>query len=337
MRYLPKSSKANKNSALALMITGVLVLCASLLLSISFGASKYSFFEMIGQAMSGGGTAANILIFLRLPRTLAAALAGAGLACAGAVIQNVLINPLAGPNIIGVNSGAGLAAALVSSLLPLGTDVLPIAAMAGALFAMLLIYSIARTTGASKITIVLSGVAVNALFNAGADAVHTLFPDTLIGGSYFRIGGFAGMEITKIFPAGWYIIAGILLALLMGGELDVLSLGEENAESLGQRTGLIRFIMLFIASMMAGASVSFAGLLGFVGLIVPHAVRPFAKGSSRLLIFSCALFGASFVLISDCVSRLIFMPYEMPVGIIMAFVGGPFFIYLLMRRGGYHD
>lgn len=324
----------------------VLTLCAagllaSVALSLCLGAVPIGLDELFTSLFSQESTPAlRILLHVRIPRTLGAVLAGSGLAVAGVVIQSVLNNPLAGPNIIGVNAGAGLFAVLCCAFFPALPSLMPAAAFLGALLAVLLVYFIARTTGASRITLVLAGVAVNSFLNAGTDTVTTLVPDALLGSHIFRIGGLAGVSMSQLFPAGYYILLGGLAAWLLRNELDVLALGEDTAKSLGLPVGLFRFLLLLIAAALAGASVCFAGLLGFVGLIVPHAARFLVGSDSRWLIPASALLGSAFLTFCDVLSRLLFAPYELPVGILMSFLGGPFFIYLLIiqKKGGrLHD
>ena len=259
----------------------------------------------------------RIFLHVRLPRTLACILAGSALAVSGVIIQSVLANPLAGPNIIGVNAGAGFFAVLCAAFLPHWPAAVPTAAFLGALAAMLLVYAIARATRASRIALVLSGVAVSSVLSAGIDAVVTLLPDTLTGASSFRIGGVSGAAMKSLAVPGAYILAGILLAFSLHCEMDLLSLGDDTAKSLGLRVGKFRFLLLLTASVLAGAAVSFAGLLGFVGLLPVS-----------------ALSGAAFVCVCDVLARILFAPFELPVGIVMSFLGGPFFLYLLIRRKG---
>ncbi|MCI8478689.1 MAG: iron ABC transporter permease [Oscillospiraceae bacterium] len=282
---------------------------------------------------------AKILLFARLPRTCGCLLAGMALAVSGAVIQGVLRNPLAAPHIIGVSSGAGLMVTLWGAVAPTAAAVLPLAAFLGALAGVVLVLLIAEKTGAARITVVLAGVAVSSMFNAGIDAVITLFPHALNGYSDFRIGGLSGLSMSRILPAFWVILAAFLFILSLAGELDLLLLGTETAQSLGLRAKPLRLILLILAAALAGAAVSFSGLLGFVGLIVPHIMRRLVGEESRPLLLASALGGAALLTGCDLLSRLLFAPYELPVGIVLSLAGGPFFLWLLLRqRGGrIHD
>ena len=215
----------------------------------------------------------------------------------------------------------------------------PLAAFLGALLSVLLVLLIAERTGAARITLVLGGVAISSVLSAGVDAVVTFVPDALAGYSDFRIGSLAGLTMQKLAPAAWVVLIALVLALSLTHELDLLMLGRESAQSLGLRAGRMRILLLAVAAALAGAAVSFAGLLGFVGLIVPHIMRRLVGDESRLLLPGCAMGGAVMLLLCDLASRMLFRPYELPVGIALSFIGGPFFVWLLLRqrKGRRHD
>lgn len=281
-----------------------------------------------------GSAAARIVLYARLPRTCAALLAGAALAVSGAVIQTVLSNPLASPGILGVNSSAGLAVAIVCAAIPTAQQFTPLIAFGGALLGTLLVMGLSLWTFCSRTTVILAGVAISNLFSAGIDAVITLVPEALNGVTDFRIGGFSGVVMGQLGPAAGMILISILILLTMSQHLDLLALGSDTAQSLGLAVRPVRFLLLTLAAALAGAAVSFAGLLGFVGLIVPHAMRKFVGENSLPLILSCALGGGAFVTFCDLLARVLFAPFELPVGIVLAFLGAPFFLWLLFRRKG---
>lgn len=325
-------SEAHKAPFLAVM--ALLTLLAAVL-SVCFGAVPVAPAEVLSAFLGEREAAASqIVLFSRLPRTCGCLLAGAALAVSGAVIQAVLDNPLAAPNIIGVNSGAGLMVALCCAVWPTAVAVVPFAAFLGALAGVLLVLFIAERTGAARITLVLAGVAVSAIFSAGIDAILTFVPEALNGYSDFRIGGMANLSMERILPAFWIILAAMIAIFLLSGEMDILLLGTEMARSLGLRAKPLRLILLALAAALAGAAVSFAGLLGFVGLIVPHMMRRILGAESFLLLLASALGGAGLLTLCDLLSRVLFAPYELPVGILLALVGGPFFIWLLLRQRG---
>lgn len=320
----------SRNRAIFCMLLALLVL--STLASLCLGASGVAPGELVQALIRGESTAARILRYVRLPRALAAILAGSALATAGMLLQAVLRNPLAAPSVIGINSGAGLCALICMALLPDYAAFAPLAAFLGACAAAFAVYLLARLTGASKTTIVLAGIAVNSIFGATMDAIVTLVPDAVASRSAFSIGGFSTATLRQLAFAAPLCALGFLAALLCRRELSVLALGDDVAHSLGLRVERFRAIFLIAAAMLAGAAVSFAGLLGFVGLVAPHMTRILLKHETQLQLPIAALFGAVLCLICDLIARTLFAPYELPVGIVLSFVGAPFFLYLLLIR-----
>jgi len=320
----------SKGRLIALLAGLVLV---SSIANLAFGAVSIPPGEVAAALLGRGrGAVASIILYARLPRLCGCLLAGAALACAGVIIQGVLNNPLAAPNIIGVNSGAGLATALCCAAAPGAVGLTPVAAFLGALAGVMLVLFISERAGASRITLVLAGVAMSSMFSAGIDAVVTFFPDALNGYTDFRIGGVKNLSMARLAPAFWVILTALLLALSLSNELDLLLLGRETAQSLGLPAKWLRLVLLMLAAALAGAAVSFAGLLGFVGLLVPHIMRRLAGEESFLLLLSSALGGALLLASCDLISRLIFAPFELPLGVVLSLAGGPFFIWLLLRQ-----
>ena len=313
----------------------ILFCLAAAILSLLLGAVRLSPVQL-WQALLGGpnSTAGYIFWYARLPRTAACLLSGAALAVSGAVIQAVLSNKLASPGIIGVNAGAGLAVTLCCALGFLSGWGIALSAFGGAMVSVLLVMFTAEKTGASRTTVILGGVAVNSFLNALSEALTTLIPDAGVLSGDFRVGGFSSVVPVRLWPAGILICVSLILILTLHNDLDVLALGEETARSLGMPVKKTRTLFLVLSAMLAGASVSFAGLLGFVGLIVPHALRSLVGSESRKLLPLCAIGGAGFVTACDLAARLLFIPYELPVGILMSVLGGPFFLWLLMKRKG---
>lgn len=336
MKCLPRSCTGRRKPGYgAVILVLTLIFFLAVLASLVFGSVPLTPADLLHAGSND--TVRRILRHVRLPRTLAAALAGISLASSGVIIQSVMGNPLAGPNLIGVNSGAGLATVVCAAFLPHIPGIMTIGAFLGALGAMLLIYSVARATGASRITLVLAGIAVSNILSAGIDTIVTLVPDALMGISAFRIGTLENASMDKLYFPCVCIAVGLGAAFLLSNEMDLLALGEETARSLGLNTKRYRFALLLIAALLAGAAVSFCGLLGFVGLIVPHAARFLVGGESKRLLSASALAGGSFVLLCDVLARVLFAPYEIPVGIIMSYLGGPFFLWLLIRKKGGHS
>lgn len=327
----------NRIIFIVLLLIGLLALMANLCLGAS-GLSPRTVFDAAFQA-DRESAAARIFWFVRLPRTLAAILAGAALSAAGMLLQSVLRNPLAAPSIIGINSGAGLCALICMALYPAMVQIVPVAAFWGACLAAFAVYLLARVTGASRTTIVLAGIAVNTIFGACMDAIVTLIPDAVVSRSAFSIGGFANTSFRQLAFAAPLCALGLLLAIIFHRELDIMALGDDVAHSLGLRVERFRALFLVAAAMLAGSAVSFAGLLSFVGLIAPHMTRLICRNETHLQMPIAAIFGAVLCLLCDLVARVAFAPYELPVGIVLSFLGAPFFLYLLLirRKQSRHD
>lgn len=313
----------------------LLILLSAVFLSLCLGAARLTPAQLWQALLAGPrDTAGYIFWYVRLPRTVACLLAGAALSVSGVVIQNVLHNSLASPSILGVNAGAGLAVTVCCALGALTGWAIAGAAFLGAMAAVLLIVLAAEKAGASRTTVILGGVAVNAFLNALSEAVTVLIPEAGMMAGDFRVGGFSSVSWPRLIPAGALILLALIVVFSLRNVLDVLALGEETARGLGLPVRPVRTLLLLLAAMLAGAAVSFGGLLGFVGLIVPHAVRKLAGSENRHLIPLSAVLGAAFVTICDLTARMAFAPYELPVGILLSVLGGPAFLWLLWKRKG---
>ncbi len=311
----------------------ILLLLLAIVFSVCFGTVTIDPRELFAVLLGSETDSiyARILLYTRLPRCIGSIFAGAALAVAGAVIQSVLANPLAAPHVIGVNSAAGFITALCCALFPHAWSLLPFMAFCGAFFGVMVVTLISERADASKLSLVLAGVAVSNIFSAGIDVVITLVPDALTGYTDFKIGGFSGITMERMLPALILIVVGIAAAVMLSKELDILALGSETAQSLGLPVKHVRILFLLIVAALSGAAISFAGLLGFVGLIVPHIMRRFVGEESKPLILSSAFGGAILVSFCDFLARTLFSPYEISVGIVMSFIGGPFFLWLIFR------
>ena len=328
--------KQNKKIAWC-FAAAILFAMAAILCNFCLGAAKLSPEDVLYALKNGAqGVAGRIFWYARFPRTMACLLAGAALAVSGAVIQNVLTNKLASPSIIGVNAGAGLAVTICLAAGMMSGWLIAWASFTGAMIAVLLVAAVSRKIGASRTTVILGGVAVNSCLNAASEAITILVPEVGILAGDFRVGGFSSVVYTRLIPAGALILLGLLVLFTLCNELDVMSLGEDTAQGLGLPVKKMRTVFIVTAALLAGAAGSFAGLLGFVGLIVPHAGRKLVSSDSRFLLPFCAIGGAGFVTFCDLLARTLFAPYEIPVGILLAFVGGPFFLFLLEKKRGGH-
>ncbi len=315
------------------------IFVAAVYLSLSLGSVLLSPGEMIDAALGrGSGVIAGIFRYVRLPRTIGGMLSGAALAVSGAVLQNILSNSLASPGIIGVNSGAGLGVAVASAAGIASGLGASLGAFIGSMTAAGVVALIAKRSGGAKSTVILCGAALGSVFGAFSEALGVLDDNTALTSADFRVGGFSAVSYTRLIPAAVMIIVSLAILFTLFSELDALSLGDEVSRGIGLRCGVYRVVFLVIAACLASSAVSFAGLLGFVGLIVPHFVRKIAGGEARRLIPLCLLFGGAFVTLCDTAARTLFLPHELPVGIIMSVVGGPLFVVLLVKyRGDAYD
>ena len=316
----------------------VALLVLSIIFGLLLGSTNLNLIDTLIKIINGNTNTpdARILIYVRLPRVIGTVVCGAGLAVSGAVIQGVLANRLASPSIIGVNAGAGLAVTLCSTLGIVGGWGISLFAFIGGFLTVILVSLGAKKWGASRGTVILIGVALNALLGAISDTVITFNPDVSMISSDFKIGDFSSVTYAKLIPTVTLIVIAIVILITLSNELDVLTLGDENAKGLGLNVSAMRVIFLLLSAILASTAVSVCGLLSFVGLLVPHAVRRISSSKSKHLIPLCALFGGSFVTLCDMLARVIFAPYELPVGIIMAFLGAPFFLFILLKGKGGH-
>lgn len=301
--------------------------------SITMGSVRIPL-EEIKQAFFDGtpGTHQQIIMNIRLPRTIVAALVGVNLALSGAVLQAIMKNPLADPHIIGISSGAGLTGILVMLVFPGYEYLITPAAFVGAMAAAVCIYALAWKNGIRPVRIILAGVAVSAFLGAGISALMIFYSDKVHGALMWMVGGLAARSwphVELILP---YMVVGLLLVLLGAKHLNILQLGDEIAKGLGLNVEATRVVMTALAALLAASAVSVVGLLGFVGLIVPHATRLLIGSDYRFLLPGAALLGAAVVIFSDTFARTAFAPTELPVGILMAVLGAPFFLFLLRRE-----
>jgi iron complex transport system permease protein len=282
------------------------------------------------------GSHEAIILSLRLPRVLLAATVGAALAVAGGAFQGLFRNPMADPYVIGVSSGAALGAALAFAAHPsvtlLGLGGVPLAAFAGAIATAFVVYKLSRVGRSVPIgNLLLSGVAVGALLSAMVSLVVVLGRKHLDEIVYWLMGSLAGRGWTHLGVALPYLALGGVTLLLLGRDLNALLLGEEEAAHLGIPVERTKKVILAAGSLLTAAAVATCGVVGFVGLIVPHIVRLLVGPDNRVLLPVSALAGSLLLIVADLVARVAVRPGELPVGVVTAIIGGPFFLYLLRR------
>ena len=324
-------NKLNKKHLIKyIAMAAVLIVCAAA--SLLFGSARLNPAEVFEGLICGGGTIGTIIRSVRLPRLLGAFLAGWGLSVSGVLLQTVTSNDLASPNIIGVNSGAGFAVILMLAFFPTATALAAPAAFVGALAATLLIIAISSRLGGGRVTVILGGMALTALLNAGISAVSLIKTDVVSVYNYFSIGGLSGIAAKRLILPFAFILVSYIAALLLSPRINTLCLGDGISSSLGTNVRAVRALSLICASASAAAAVSFAGLLGFVGLIVPHIARKLVGENTLRELLAAPLIGAALVTAADTFGRVILAPTELPVGLCLAAIGAPFFLILLMRR-----
>ena len=281
----------------------------------------------------------TILWQLRLPRVVLAGIVGAALAASGATYQGLFRNPLADPYLIGVASGAGLGATIVLVTgVPLsfyGVSLLPVAAFAGAIVAVSVAYGVARSSeGLPLTTLILAGVAIASFAGAVSALIMIRSDPDLRPVLSWLLGGFISAQWKHSLLILPYLVPSMLVVIVYGRVLNVLQLDEEHAQQLGVNVERTKLMLIAAASLSTAAAVSFSGLIGFVGLIAPHAVRLVWGVDYRSLLPMAAIVGAGFLILADLVARTAVSPTELPVGVITAFCGAPFFLYLLRQRRG---
>jgi len=312
------------------------------LTSLFFGSSPIDVFSVLQWLASGGAdtsaclssTDQTILFSIRLPRIVFAGIVGGALAAAGVVFQGLLRNPLADPYILGISSGAAVGAL---GVLLLGIGFAPVisgSAFLGALVTIFLVYGIARTkTELHSTTLLLSGVIVNAFFSAVIMfLIATASDKNLHNAMFWLMGDLSLAGWREILLTGLFLIFGFSVIFIYARHLNLIAVSEETAKQLGVPVEQTKIILLLAASLITGVAVSVSGIIGFVGLIVPHMMRMLLGADHRLLLPASVLFGSAFLIVADTFARTLIAPAELPVGVITALCGAPYFIYLLRRR-----
>lgn len=312
------------------ILLGLLLMAVALsVLSLCVGSTAYRPWQLL-QTDLDGQIARDVVLSLRLPRTLAALAVGGLLAVAGALQQILLRNPLADPYILGTSGGASVGA-LLAMLLGAGVGLVNLSAAVGAFAAMLLVFMLSGMR-ASAAQLLLTGVAVSAFCGAFSSLLLSLAPDGLLRGMIFwMLGDLSGATGT------WCGIGLLLILLLIWPllrDLNMLALGQQRAYALGVSTQQLSLLLYALAAVATALAVTTAGMIGFVGLIVPHTLRLLIGHDQRLLIPACALTGGMVLLLADILSRIVIAPEQLPVGVVTALLGAPLFIWLLAHRQG---
>ncbi|SDZ93124.1 iron complex transport system permease protein [Desulfuromusa kysingii] len=310
----------------------------AIFISLSAGNMDISWDRLLTIFLQGPGSSIEQVIIweVRLPRALLAGLVGAALSLSGVTFQAVLRNPLADPYLLGVSGGAALGAVTALTCGAQSPLIIPLAAFIGALVALLLVYMVAQAHTCSSHTLILSGVMVGSL--AAALLLFLLWraPADATRQAIFWLAGNLSLADPDWLSWGWlWVLIGFLLLWSQSLNLDLLTQGEETAADLGLDVGKTRLILFALAGALTACAVSLAGLVGFVGLVIPHICRLLWGPGHRLLLPFSALLGSSFLIIADAIARSLYAPAEIPVGVVTALLGAPFFLFLLRRKGDY--
>ncbi len=313
---------------------------------LGFGTETLSFANvaaLLAQGPFAGEATQNvphyiILWQVRVPRVLLAFMVGGSLAAVGASLQALLRNPLADPFVIGISSGAALGAAVAVlfgiGFSVLGLSILPVYAFLGALLALLIVYRIAVSYGSFSIhTLLLGGVVLNSIFSALILFLTTLADPYKASGMYaWLMGSLTGPDFQTVLVLAVYLVFGVGILVSQARALNLLTLGEEAARSLGVEVERVKRVIFAASALLTGSVVAFSGLIGFVGLIVPHAVRLVFGADHRLLLIASGMVGGTFLMVADTLARTLLSPVEIPVGVVTALAGGPVFLYLLVQQ-----
>jgi len=316
----------------ALAVTGILLL-VSVFVCVGIGSVKFTLSEVVRALFCDDASTAHLLIMnLRLPRILCCCTVGICLSLSGCILQSVMRNTMASPSTIGVTGGASFAGYLMLCAMPGLSRYLPVGSIIGAFVTTMLIYALAYRRGVSPVRMILSGLAVSALFGALNDAIRTFFADSLGNVSGFLVGGFNGCSWDSFFMILPFTVVGVTVCAFLPSAMNILMLGDETAASLGLRTEFFRFVLIVVSSLLSGAAIAVCGLIGFVGLIVPHISRLIVGSDHRWLMPMSSMLGALLLVVCDTVGRVIMPPGEVPVSIILSLIGAPFFLWLLRSR-----
>lgn len=332
MKMKNKTKRAGK-TAIAFAVV-VFLLLTMFVVSVNLGSLKLSPVRIFRGLFVAFDQEVATVYDLRFPRILIAMLAGAALAVSGVLFQAVMKNPLADPGIIGISSGAQFAAVLVTGFFPQLIFLSPVIAFAGGMAGFLLVYTLSWKSGLNPLRIILVGVAVNSMFTGLSQAMGTMSGNTTISEAASTISGMVTQKTwDDVRLLVVYVIPGLLLALLAARHCNLMALEDKTVRSLGVNVDRMRIAVSVVAVLLASISTAIIGTIGFVGLIVPHIARLLVGSNHKVLIPFSTVLGALVLLVADTIGRTIASPYEISAGVVMAVIGGPFFIILLRRSG----
>ncbi|AUN13543.1 iron compound ABC transporter permease FhuG [[Clostridium] sordellii] len=314
----------------------LILLIVLLVLLTTVGSVNLSFGEIISALINDDNKMVTTIVYkMRLPRNILAVLVGANLAVSGILLQSVMKNPLADPGITGVSTGASVAAIIILLVAPQFTSILPIAAFIGGAIACMLVFLMAYKNGLKPGRIVLAGVAINTILGGVISYLSTMYSDRIQSAMLWLNGSLATKTWADVEMLFVYSIVGLIVSLLLIRSANVLQLGDDAATNLGFNVNLTRLLISVVAVFLAATSTAVVGVISFVGLIVPHISRMLMGSDHKFTIPFSIILGSMVLLVADTLGRTIGGAVEIPVGVIMSIVGGPFFLYLLRKRGNF--
>ena len=321
-----------KNKKSFLILISLIALVGLFLVSVNLGSLKVEMIELIkGLLFNIDEPKINIIRDIRMPRVLASIIIGANLAVSGVLLQAIIRNPLAEPSVVGISSGSVLVSVIILLFFPQLNNIRPLFGFIGGLVACIIVFSLAHKKGFSAIRIVLAGVAVNAMLSAMSNITIQFGAGAVSSVQSWLTGSLANITWMDIKLLLIYSVIGHIGAFLLYKSCDLIALGEKNAKSLGLNYDLHMFLICIVAVFLSATATSIGGVIAFVGLVVPHICRIIMGSSHKYLIPFSIIIGAILLLIADTMGRMLFAPLEIPVGIVMAVIGGPVFLYLLKR------
>jgi len=331
---------------LFLIVILFIILCAAIIAATGMGFLKIApqevieilYAKLLGREAHGiNPTFPFVVMEVRLPRILTSALVGGGLAVAGAVFQAILLNPLADPYTLGISSGAAFGASLAIILTLFGIVIpawfsIPVFAFLGAIATLVGVFSLASTDNRlSSNTLILSGVIIAAILSAGIGFIKYLADEQVGIIIFWLMGSFVGRTWIDVLSTAVIVFPGLLFTLYFARDLNIMALGERTADTLGVETGRVKKMLLVCASLITAICVSVSGIIGFVGLIIPHLLRMVLGPDNRILLPACFLGGATLLLGADTITRA-WLPSEIPIGVLTSLIGGPFFCYIFRKK-----
>lgn len=326
-----KDTKMQKRTALTFIVS-VCALFVIMYLNLRIGSSQININDFKDYILNDHTKQTNLIHSVRMPRMLAGLIIGAALALSGLLMQAMTRNPLASPQIFGVNSGASFVVVLITMLIPALSDFSTILAFVGAFIGGLTVYLLSGSTkGMTPVKLALAGMAIHLFFSSMTQGIILLNEDATTSVMFWLVGSLSTIKWAQVIAILPWLIIAFIITILIARQLTIMELGEDLATALGQNVKMLRLITGVLVIVMAGASVSVAGPIGFVGLIVPHIVKHYIRTDYKLMVPLTMIIGADLLMLSDVLSRLVAYPFESPVGIVTAFLGAIYFLVITIK------